>query len=427
LGVLAAIVGTIFVRVLYKTEDIFDAWKFPEYIKPVFGGLIIGVMGLFFPQLFGVGYRAIGDALSGGMGGSLLAALLVLKMLATSITIGSGGSGGVFAPSLFLGSMLGGLFGTGIHQIFPSITAPSGAYSIVGMAALFSAAARAPLTSIIIVFEMTNDYGIILPLMLATVLSTILAEIMDKESIYTMKLARRGIHLEHYQDIDVMQGVLVKEAMSKDLHPVSTSMSLDELSQEILHSHHHGLPVLDGKGELYGIVTIKDLEEALSRPDADQLTVKDIATTDPVVVYPEEPMWAALKRLSLNNLGRLPVVEPDDRRHLLGMVRRQDVIRAYNTAILHHIDKQHRNERLKLGKLFATAYVEMEVEEGSDADGKSVRDLQLPESCLIVAVQRGRQTIIAHGDTVLKAGDHVTAITSDERDSSLHRCLSRVL
>jgi CIC family chloride channel protein len=232
--------------------------------------------------------------------------------------------------------------------------------------------------------------------------------------------------LEHYQDIDIMQGVLVEEAMSTDLHPVSTSMSLDELSQEILHGHHHGLPVLGDKGELYGVVTIKDLEEALSRPDADQLTVKDIATTDPLVAYPEEPMWAALKRLSLNNLGRLPVVERDDPRHLLGMVRRQDVIRAYNTAILHRIDEQHSNERLKLGKLFATAYVEMEVEEGSDADGKSVRDLQLAETCLIVAVQRGRQTIIAHGDTVLKAGDHVTVITSDECDLSLNRCLSRV-
>lgn len=425
LGLVAAGAGTAFVWVLYRIEDLFDAWKFPEYAKTVPGGFMVGVLGFFMPQVFGVGYDAIGGALLGQLGGSLLLVLLIAKALATSITIGSGGSGGIFAPSLFLGAMLGGFFGTGAHQLFPTITASSGAYAVVGMSAFFAAAARAPLTSIIIVFEMTNDYRLILPLMLATVISTILAEILKKESIYTMKLVRRGVHLERYHDIDVMQGVLVGEVMSKELNPACTSMIFSELAAEFEKSHHHGLPVLDENGELYGVVTLKDLESAALRPDADSLTVKDIATTEPLVAYPDEPMWAAIKRLAMHGLGRLPVVERDEPKRLLGMIRRNDVIEAYNTAIIRRTEGQHRKERLKLGKLFGSHYVEMEVEAGAPADGRAIKEVKLPENCLIVAIQRGRQTIVAHGDSVLQAGDHVTIITGNECIPDLQSRLSR--
>lgn len=425
LGLVTAAAGTAFVWVLYRIEDLFDAWKFPEYAKTVPGGFMVGVLGFFLPQVFGVGYEAIGNALLGQLGAGLLLLLLVAKSLATSITIGSGGSGGIFAPSLFLGAMLGGFWGTGVHQFFPDITAPSGAYAVVGMAAFFASAARAPLTSIIIVFEMTNDYRLILPLMLATVVSTILAESLNKESIYTMKLVRRGIHLERHRDIDVMQGVLVGEVMSRDISPAPASMSLNELAAELDRSHHHGLPVVDERGNLYGIVTLKDLESAALRPDADQLTVKDIATTNPIVAYPDEPMWRAIRRLAEHRLGRLPVVERNAPQRLLGMIRRHDVIRAYDAAIMRRIEGQHRSERLKLGKLFKSRYVEMEIEPGSPPDGRAVRDLKLPETSLVVAIQRGHQTIVPHGSTVLQAGDRITLIVTDENIPALKASLGR--
>lgn len=411
LGMLTATVAVAFVRVLYRVEDIFDAWKFPEYLKPIPGGLIVGAMGFFFPQLFGVGYDAISSTLRGEGTWSLLLALVVLKMLATSITIGSGGSGGVFAPSLFLGAMVGGLFGLGMNQVFPTITAPAGAYAVVGMAALFSGAAHAPLTAIIIVFEMTNDYRLILPLMLTTVISTILAEVLNKESIYTMKLVRRGIRLERGRDIDVMQGVFVGEAMTRDITPVPASMTLAELAREFERSHHHGLPVVDESGDLYGLVTIRDLERALSNPEIDRMTVpvSEIATTHPVVTYPDEPMWSALKKLGTRGFGRLPVVDRNNPRRLVGMLRRDDVIQAYNTGIVRRLEAQQAAERLKLGKLSPATYTDIVVERGSEADGRPLRELQLPQSCLIVALQRGRETIIAHGNTVLQAGDRVTA------------------
>jgi CIC family chloride channel protein len=425
LGLVTAAAGSAFVWVLYRIEDLFDAWKFPEYAKTVPGGFMVGVLGFFLPQVFGVGYEAIGNALLGRLGAGLLVLLLVAKALATSITIGSGGSGGIFAPSLFLGAMLGGFWGTGVHQFFPDITAPSGAYAVVGMAAFFSAAARAPLTSIVIVFEMTNDYRLILPLMFATVISTVLAELLAKESIYTMKLVRRGVHLERYRDIDVMQGVLVGEVMSKDISPVPASVSLSELAAEFNRSHHHGLPVVDEQGNLYGIVTLKDLESATLRPDADQLTVKDIATTNPIVAYPDEPMWMAIRRLAAHRLGRLPVVERDAPQRLLGMIRRNDVIRAYEAAIVRRIEGQHRSERLRLGRLLRSRYIDMKVEPGSPADGRAVKDLALPETSLITAIQRGRQIIVPHGDSVLQAGDRVTIIATEECEPDLKACLGQ--
>ncbi len=409
LGVVAAVVAVVFVWILYKFEDLFDAWRFPEYFKPVFGGLIIGAMGLYFPQLFGVGYEAIEKALLNEIVWSTLLVLVLLKVLATSITIGSGGSGGVFAPSLFIGSMLGGLYGLAVNHWLPDITASPGAYALVGMSAVFAAAARAPITAVIILFEMTDDYRIILPLMLATVISTLLAEHLSRESIYTLKLSRRGIRLERGRDIDVMQGITVGEAMTTEPDTVPADMNLKELMAEFNATHHHGFPVLSDQGELYGVVTIRDVEAALARGDANGLTAADIATTSPLLAYPDEPLWAALKRLGGRDVGRLPVVARHNPRQLVGLIRRDDIIRAYNTAIIRRMEVQHRTERLRLGRLTGTEFVELDIKEGSPAAGKQVSEIPLPQDCVLLSVRRGRGLIIPHGDTVFQSGDRITA------------------
>jgi CIC family chloride channel protein len=414
LGILSALIAIAFVRILYRFEDLFDGWHFPEYAKPVIGGLLIGAMGLCFPHLFGVGYEAIEAALRNELVLPTLILLAMLKIVATSITIGSGGSGGVFAPSLFIGSMLGGAFGSVVHGWLPAITAVPGAYALVGMAAVFAGAAHAPITAILILFEMTGDYHIILPLMLATVISTLLAERLSRESIYTMKLARRGIRLERGRDIDVMQGILVGEAMTTDVNSVPTTMSLKELAEKFNHTHHHGFPVLDEKGELHGIVTLRDLEQAIAERDMSSLTVKDIATTSILTAYPDEPLWAALKRLGTRDVGRLPVVERQHPRKLIGLVRRHDIIRAYNVAIARRMALQHRAERLRLGKVTGTEFVEIDVEDGSPVEGQPVREVPWPRDCVLISVQRGRRLIIPHGNTVLEPGDRATALTDED-------------
>jgi CIC family chloride channel protein len=435
MGVLAAPVAVAFVRVLYWFEDRFDGWKaMPEYFKTPVGGALLGLSGLLFFQLnqsrgwdvpgnpvafFGVGYEAMEWALLGQGTLVLLLGLVVIKALATSLTIGSGGSGGVFAPSLFIGAMLGGAFGQVSHSLFPSVTAASGAYALVGMAAVFAAAARAPITSVLILFEMTDDYRIILPLMLATVISTILAEHLSRESIYTLKLLRRGIRLEQGRDIDVMQGVLVGEAMTTEVDTVSADLGLVELEQVFAESHHHGFPVLDEQGELFGIVTLQDLGRAAEREPLEGRTVRDIATRSVLTVFVDEPMWVALKRLGTRDVGRLPVVDRQNPRRLVGLIRRSDIVRAYRVGISRRLDLQERADKLRLGRLTGTEFIEIRVEPGSPQAGRQVRELPLPQECLLTTARRGDKVILLHGDTRIQEGDHLVALADPDCARSL--------
>lgn len=421
LGILAAPVGVGFVRVLYRLEDVFETWNFPEYLKPVVGGLGVGAIGLYAPEVFGVGYEAIESALHSEVVFGTVALLLIAKILATSLTLGSGGSGGVFAPSLFMGAMLGGAFGSLVHQWFPDITAVAGAYALVGMAAVFAAGAHAPITAIIILFEMTGDYRIILPLMLATVIATLLAQRLESESIYTMKLSRRGIRLESGRDIDIMQSVQVSEAMTADITPVPANLSLEELARRFQVDRWHAFPVIDQNGDLHGIVSLQDLDRALSQGE-DSRTAGDVATQALVTAYPDEPMWVALKRMGPRDLSSLPVVDRNNPRKLLGIIRRRDVVKAYNLAIMRRQELQHRMDRLRLGPVTGTGFLEFEVSADSPAAGVKLEDLDLPRDCVIVSIRRGRRVLIPHGDTVLKAGDKVTAFVEIEDEEALKDC-----
>ncbi len=424
LGVLAALVAVAFVRLLYGIEDIFDRWNIAEYLKPAIGGLLIGGMGLFYPQIFGVGYETIEEMLLSHFPLNLALILLAAKILATSITLGSGGSGGIFAPSLFVGAMLGGAFGTGLNALWPEITAAPGAYALVGMSAVFAGAAHAPITAVIILFEMTGDYRIILPLMLSTALSTVLARhLLRGESIYTLKLTRRGVRLERGHDIDVMQGVRVEEVMTRTVDTVPRNMPLAELAREFQRTGHHGFPVLDEDGNLYGVVTLQDLRNGLERKDAGSLTAGDIATRDVLTVFPDEPMWVALKRMGIRDVGRLPVVDRANPRRLVGLVRRSDIIRAYQLGIVRKAEIQHRAERLRLGKLDRTEFVDIVLPPDSPVVGKRVADLDLPHECVLVSIRRGREVIIPHGSTILRAGDRITAFVDRREKHALCRCL----
>jgi CIC family chloride channel protein len=193
MGVLAGFAALFYVRLLYRAEDVFDGWAFPDWLKPAVGGLIVGLLLRFFPQVYGTGFPAVESALWVRFPWELLLGLFAAEMIANCATLGSGGSGGVFAPSLYMGAMLGGAFGTFAHALFPTWTGGAGAYAMVGMAAFFAAAAKAPTTALLILFEMTNDYHIMLPLMAATVASVSISHRLLAQSIYTLKLHRRGI------------------------------------------------------------------------------------------------------------------------------------------------------------------------------------------------------------------------------------------
>jgi CIC family chloride channel protein len=197
LGALAGLLGITFVRVLYAGEDLADRlWRWPEWLRPAGGGVLLGLLLLAVPEMYGVGYPVLENAVSGHYAAAFLVGLMAAKVIATTLTLSIGGSGGVFAPSLFMGAMLGSAYGSGVHSLLPGLSSPAGAYGLVGMAAVFAAAARAPITAVLIVFELTGDYSIILPLMLATVLATGVAHLLaGEETIYTLKLRRRGIDI----------------------------------------------------------------------------------------------------------------------------------------------------------------------------------------------------------------------------------------
>ena len=344
LGIIAAFIAWLFICCLYKCEDFFDTLKLPEYIKPALGGLFIGLIGLFYPDLLGVGYGAgysvggvfvehggVDKALLGELSLGLLLTLGLLKIAATSLTIGSGGSGGIFSPSLFIGSMLGGAFGEIIHRLFPTSTASVGAYAMVGMGAVFAGAARAPFTSFIMLFEMTRDYKIILPLITAVVISTLIARKLSPESIYTAKVRRLGVELRILEERDIMKTIRVGEVMTRDFPTVPLKMSAQELLDRLERTGHHGFPVVDDEGRFCGIVTLSDVHTAMEKGDAElnDLTVNDIANKSPLVAYPDQSLHEVLLRLGAKDYGRIPVVDRNDRSRLLGVLRRHDIIKAY--------------------------------------------------------------------------------------------------
>ncbi len=335
LGIVAGAVALIFTTSLYKAEDSFDRLKFPEYLKPVLGGLLLGSMGLVFPHILGVGYESISSAMAGNIAWWILAALIVFKILATSITIGSGGSGGIFAPSLFIGSMVGGAFGCLVHRILPMITAPSGAYSLVGMGAVVAGTTHGPISAILILFEMTDDYKIILPLMIACIISSLLASQLKRESIYTLKLFRRGVDVRAGKDVNMLRSLSVKDFMSEDVETLPENMSLTELRTFISKSVHYAFPVVDEKGCLSGIISTSDYREALFSQDLEGvIVVKDLATEDVVTVSQQENLYTAFKKIADSGFETLPVVDEQNPGKIVGIVSRRDIVSTYNKAVI---------------------------------------------------------------------------------------------
>ena len=335
LGFFCAVVGITFTRVLYRTEDFFHHLKLPEYLKAAIGGVILGTTGLMFPQILGVGYGAIDQALVQSYAWWLLFVLIGMKIVATSITIGSGGSGGIFAPSLFLGAMAGGFFGSIVHQAFPAVTASPGAYAIVGMGAVVSATTHGPLSAMLILFEMTGGYKIILPLMITCIISSVVAGQLMKESIYTMKLVRRGVDIRGGKEVNILKAIRVSDVMNPDAETVYEGLPLSTLAGTISKSKYNSFPVVDSENALVGILSFFDYNEALYNEDLENLVVaKDLATLDVVTVSTADNLYDALQKVTAKDFSILPVVSPTDNSLLMGVLTRRDIIGAYDKAVI---------------------------------------------------------------------------------------------
>ncbi len=336
LGVLAAFVALAFINILYKTEDLFDALVIPEWVKPVFGGLLIGAMGIIYPHIFGVGYETIDLALEGKLVWYFMLLLIVLKLLATSITIGSGGSGGIFAPSLFLGASLGGFVGAVVHLLFPAYTASAGAYALVGMGAVAAGAMHAPITSIIIIFELTNDYRIILPLMVACIISVLITTRLKKDSIYTLKLTRRGLDVFKAQEANILKAVTVGKIVNKKFETLKREAPFSQINERVSKSSFTHLYVVDEHDHVQGIILAREVEKirnGIEKPD-DSLQAKDICI--PVTYYfnVDDTLDTVIKAFGASQLDEFPAVDEHVPMKLIGTISKDDVIKAYNNEMV---------------------------------------------------------------------------------------------
>lgn len=327
LGVLAAVVGIAFIRILYGAEDVADGiWRGPAWLRPAVGGLLLGAILLVLPEMYGVGYPVLEGAIDGKYAAALLVAFLVGKIVATSVTMAIGGSGGVFAPSLFMGAMLGSAFGMGAHGLLPDATANAGAYGLVGMAAVFAAAGRAPITAVIIVFELTNDYSIILPLMLAVVVATGLSRMLSADSIYSLKLRRRGIDIERPAQASRVAGIEIGQAMRQPPPGVAPDAGVAEVAARLAATGQVALPVLDDAGGLRGVLTARDLERGAD--DARGLDAADLAQAVPDL-HPDDELSLAVDWLSEGDREAVPVID-EESGALVGWIDHRDVVRAYS-------------------------------------------------------------------------------------------------
>lgn len=454
LGLLAAVTGVFFIRMLDAFERFFDEKvTVPSVIKPAAGAACLGLMAWFYPHIlsltsifpedsrlgfpilqniphiYGSGFDFIDQVLKGEAPFALLFMLVFLKPLATSFTLGSGNSGGVFAPSLFTGAMLGGAFGHVLAWISPGFPVSIGAYALVGMAAVFAAAARAPLCAMLIVFEMSNDYQLILPLMAACMTASYLAQGLEPDSIYTIKLSRRGIHFVHGHDLDIMQGVRVEEVMNPDPVTIGRDDSLADLFVLFQETHHQGFPVLDPGGRLWGMVSMQDIRRVIQdierQPEGKkrslaEITVAEVATTDLVVAFRDEPIWMAIRRMAPRDLARLPVVERDDERQLAGIISRSEILKAYQVGLMRKQHDQTMRESMLL-RPGGMQIIEERVEPGAAVAGKRIGDLRLHQSTSVLSVNRAGEVITATSGTVLEPGDLVTIFCRSKHYDEIRR------
>ncbi|NHA67484.1 chloride channel protein [Phycicoccus flavus] len=308
LGVVAGGLGVFFTQALYRIEDLCDAvWRGPEWARPAVGGILLGLLLLVLPQMYGVGYPVLGDAIDGRYAIAFLLVLLVGKIVATSLTIGIGGSGGVFAPSLFIGAMLGAAFGAVAHVLLPGVAGPVGAYGLIGMGAVFAGAARAPITAVIIMFELTSEYSIILPLMTAIVIATLVSHALSGDSIYTLKLRRRGVDLEETPP-SVASRTPVREVMRPLPTPVEGGTPLRDVASRLAGVSYGVLPLAGADGRYHGIVTARAVSEALADGRHDVVPA-DIITELPERVRVTDTLDTVLDALNQSGVGGMPVLD----------------------------------------------------------------------------------------------------------------------
>jgi len=410
LGLILALVSVLFVRTVYWQHDLWHHYvHLPRPLRTALAGAAVGVAGVFLPQIMGTGRDTMSAVLSGKVefGLTILFGLAFFKILMTAVSMAGGFVGGIFAPALFVGTMVGSLYGKVIQGLFGSsqLGDPQ-AYAIVGMAATMAGVVRSPITAIMLVFELTNDYRLILPIMLATVICVSLAEHFEPHGIYMNSLLRKGVRLPQGREIDLMQGVTVAEAMLKPAPTILESASLTDLRDTLQDHRSQSVCVLDSEGRLCGIVTLSDLQRAFRENGASTRSVSEICVREVVTVYPDQLVWEAIQLMGTRDVGRIPVIERESHA-VVGLIGRHGILRAYRIAIARKVEDQHIAEQIRLNSLTGGHFVEKVVTANTPVVGHKIRSVSWPKESSVAAIRRRGRLIVPHGDTEFQVGDTV--------------------
>lgn len=374
LGLLSGLVSYLFIKILYFSEDVWDEKiKIPDYIKPGIGGIFIGIMALFLPQVMGVGYDSIDLALNSDAIWYISLILIFAKIFSTSITLGSGGSGGIFAPSLFMGAMLGAFFGHFVHLMFPQISALPGAYALVAMGGLVAGTTRGPIASILIVFELTKETSIILPLMIVVTISMLVSSKLSRESIYTLKLLQRKINIKSKDEQDVMENLTVREVFTENFEVIREDANFNKVVQTILSKRQPYLIVLDKNSKFMGIISINMIKELIFDKDIlkNVLIAGDIADKGILRTNLNETCKNVLEKTSQCNYDGIPVIDDEHKDRIIGFVWRKDINEAY----------QKEMNQIKLTSTLASKISETNIQnEVHFMPGHMLSEIDIPES-----------------------------------------------
>jgi len=331
LGIICGVAAVFFKNAFYWVEDRLESIPVDNMWIPAIGGLGLGIIGFFFPIVLGVGYDTITNILNGNFGLQLLLIIMVFKALALMVSLGSKTSGGLLAPMFMSGAALGGVYAIAWNAILPGMTLSTGAYALVAMAAIFGTASRSTFALIIFAFEITQDYNSIIPLMIGCVIADAIGLLLMKNTIMTEKLERRGLNIRQDYEVDALYQLKVGEVMDPDIPTIPASMSLKDLAELIaghdpLVTTHQGLLVVDEDEKLKGVLTRSDILNNIDREDLTDLEVLDVASTSPIVAYPDELVADATERMASNQIGRLPVVDRLDHEKILGYLSRASIL-----------------------------------------------------------------------------------------------------
>ena len=424
LGLLSGVAAVAFSRVVYGCVGLAEKVPLPQYLKTPLIMFGMGGLIILFPNLYGVGYDTITQVLHGDIVWYILLALVPAKMLASGITLAAGGSGGIFAPSLFLGAVFGGAFGFAMQALFPGIVQVPEAFAVVGMSAMVAGTTHGPIAAFLVIFEMTGDYKLILPLMLASILASFVASRLQKDSVYTRKLSRRGVNLSRGMEVSIMQATRVRDVMDPNVSVLRDNTGFDTLLNRVIDSNEAWFYVTDDQGACQGSFNINQVKQSLHDTFlAGLVLAKDVVSLPPAAAIEQDAtLAAAMKKFSVYDADELPVIDTAVNRRLVARVSRRDILNVYNREILQQgalgvkiihartFDEAPVHSHVDLPEGFATDQIPVD----ATMWGRGVQDLDIRRrfGVTVVAVNRKGEggkirAIVPEAEFRFKKGDQL--------------------